>query len=557
MTSPHLSDQKPRVDPVDGLRVLAADLRALVDRLELKARNHNLQPTLKAIEQRLSGPRAVVMLLSEHEQLKRRFLERLLGPKLAQVPKATTGCIRLEYGAAPECNLNDPLGQVIRLPNPTLKSGLAVIDTPALEGGEQAASVLGCAEQADACIFVLNADHELSEASGALLRRLPENGARLEIVIENADALSSEERLAARNRLLETLRERCNIEMPRLTLVASAATESGDASFWHGRFATFHSVMMLRGRAHWLEVTRTMVADALTKVAAEIDFELKSLAPGLRHTRLRLGMKDLDGLRARFDGLARVESERPSETAANEATQAATERETREAGEERPEISGAMTALADPTSLTEPGLVSPGLASPGFIGFEGLAADAHPQPGLSGHFLSGHSLSGHFNEELTGLLRPARALLSKRVSRGAPAITLLCLIAGLIVWALSPRGFFFGREAGAEWDYHLPKPVPTDHPAPAIASQPKVDLPRPGDANLLPGPTAPARPNVAEAPPAKRRAAVRLPLARPIPTGATAGAPPPARRHHHHLLGLGKLWHWVRHGRSKHASTTE
>jgi hypothetical protein len=32
-----------------------------------------------------------------------------------------------------------------------------------------------------------------------------------------------------------------------------------------------------------------------------------------------------------------------------------------------------------------------------------------------------------------------------------------------------------------------------------------------------------------------------------MPTGATAGVPRSTKRHHRHLLGLGKLWNWVRH----------
>ncbi len=328
MISPTVTDQRQqRTDPVDGLRVLVAELRSLVDRLELKERSHNLQSTLKTAEQRLAGPRAVVMLLSEHEELKRRFLERLLGPKLAQVPKPTTTCIRLEYGIAPECSVSMPLGltagetpgrmmETIRLPNPTLKSGVALIDTPVLASGEPDATTLKYAEEADAWILVLNADHALNEASQALLRRLPDGAARLEIVVENADGLSNEERLAARDRLIRTLRERCNIEAPRLTLVASAATEGDGASFWHGRFATFHSVMMLRGREHWLKVTRTMMSAALAEVSAEIEFALKSVAAGTRQARLRLGITDLEGLQTRFDELERLEGQRPQETGA-------------------------------------------------------------------------------------------------------------------------------------------------------------------------------------------------------------------------------------------------
>ncbi|MGB9419209.1 MAG: hypothetical protein WCB58_23060, partial [Acidobacteriaceae bacterium] len=271
MTLPPLTDQKvPRVDPIEALRVLVAELRALVARLELKDGTPGLQDTLNAAQERVCGPRAVVVLLGEHEALKRRFLERLLGPNLAHLPNPTAVCTRLEYGAEPECTVTmpqetpaalpmmDPLEsflkrqtiigaagqphimppvaealntpeekprqamQLIRLPNPTLQGGLAVIDTPAVESGEPAANLLACAEEADAWIFVLNADHALSEASQALLRRLPERGSRLEIVVENADSLSGEERLAARDRLMRTLHEHCNVEAPRLTLVASA-----------------------------------------------------------------------------------------------------------------------------------------------------------------------------------------------------------------------------------------------------------------------------------------------------------------------------------------------
>ena len=190
MTSPQPTDQKPCIDPVEALRVLVADLRALADRLALKEHDRSLQQTLKAAQERVSGPRAVVLLLGEHEDLKRRFLERLLGPNLTQVPKPTTVCTRLEYGAQLECSLTMPQGltavlppdqlealektvRTIRLPNPTLKGDLAVIDTPVVESMEPAASLLECAAQADAWIFVLQADHELSEASYALLSRLP------------------------------------------------------------------------------------------------------------------------------------------------------------------------------------------------------------------------------------------------------------------------------------------------------------------------------------------------------------------------------------------------
>src|SRR5437763_150874 len=108
MTSPPLTDQTPREDPTEGLRALVADLQALTGRLELKERTPDLKAALKAAQERVCGPRALVMLLSEHAELKRRFLERLLGPNLALVPNPTTECTRLEYGAEPESTLPMP-----------------------------------------------------------------------------------------------------------------------------------------------------------------------------------------------------------------------------------------------------------------------------------------------------------------------------------------------------------------------------------------------------------------------------------------------------------------
>jgi hypothetical protein len=528
MISPTVTDQRQqRTDEVDGLRVLVAELRALVDRLELKESSHNLQSTLKTAEQRLAGPRAVVMLLSEHEELKRRFLERLLGPKLAQVPKPTTTCIRLEYGIAPECSVSMPLGltasetpgrimETIRLPNPTLKSGVALIDTPVLASGEPDSTTLKYAEEADAWILVLNADHALNEASQALLRRLPDRGARLEIVVENADGLSNEERLAARDRLIRTLRERCKVEAPRLTLVASAATESDGTSFWHGRFATFHSVMMLRGREHWLAVTRTMVSGALSEVNAEIESALKSIAPGLREGRLRLGMKDLEGLRVRLDELERLESERSQETRAAKASPKVVE-ESRSEGPDAAQAAGAAPAtMTSPEPIANTALVSVD------------AADA------------------------VARLSPGKMALLKRAGGVVLAIVLVCLIA----WALAPRGFFFGSESGAEWDYHPPTPAPVNHAAPA-AGDANVEPPKPADLASLPETSGPTTPDISAVPAVKRRTHARLPLPHPIPSGATAGVPPPAKRHHRHLLGLGKLWHWVRHGHGQHDTKTD
>jgi hypothetical protein len=692
MTLPPLTDQKvPWVDPIEALRVLVAELRALVARLELKDGAPGLQDKLNAAQERVSGPRAVVVLLGEHEALKRRFLERLLGPNLAHLPNPTTVCTRLEYGAEPESTVvmpeqmpaatpldplenflgrritNDstssipistpigtpigtpgeapivsPIGsptgeapeetqeepekpeklhpmQLIRLPNPTLQGGLAVIDTPAVESGEPDANVLQCAEQADAWIFVLNADHALSEGSQTLLRRLPERGARLEIVVENADSLSGEERLAARDRLMRTLRERCDIESPRLTLVASAATEGDEGNFWHGRFATFHSVMMLRGREHWMAGTRALVQDALSQVGAEIDIELKSVAMGVRHARLRLGMKDLDGLRTRFSGLGLLEGERPGETKTAdpqpaaaipqqsrldwsagmdgqatkaepvdglspltilaeaiasmapepagtetappkedaEAAMLATVRDAVMGAAKQPEIAiphaeslssgepaadiGTAKPAVTPAQSAAALPARPAPAEPALVGSRESAAKVRPKRGVSVHLSGGlRQLVPRSSTAQSGTVR-----LLKRIAWVALVIAFICLI----LWALAPRGFLFGQEQPAEWDFQQPKPALASRAVPAAPDDADAGAPQPGSASSLPDTAGAATPNIPTAALTKHKGAVRIPLVHPIPTDATAGVPQYSKRHHRHLLGLGKLWHWVRHPR--------
>lgn len=585
MTSPHLTDPKPPIDALEALRVLVADLRALAGRLELKEHSRSLQQTLKAAQERVSGPRAVVMLLGEREDLKRRFLERLLGPNLAQVPNPTVVCTRLEYGAEPECTVTMPQGltavlpldqldaflerhrmektmQTIRLPNPTLKDDLAVIDTPVVSG-EAAESVLECAGQSDTWIFVLHPNHELSDASQALLRRLPEHGARLELVVEGAELLSSEERLTARERLMRTLRNCCNIEAARLTLIASAATEGDGENFWHGRFATFHSVMMQRGREHRMEATRAVVMDALREVGAEIDFELKSTGLGLRHARLRLGMKDLDGLRTRFYELGRLDGQRQPDLKAEPAPNGDT------STEKMPALAGSPTGEMAETTL--PPLIAPHKEEIASVAPENTSTNAaasfvQAAPAAEPVFVSfrrpgaeapAHGrLSVNFSEKVTRLIgydkagHDGKMTLPKRMAGVALAVAFVCLI----LWALAPRGSLFGHEAPSEWEYQSPPKQPlASNPAPAATTVPDVSPPQPGDIGSLPDPTVAETPGIPSTPLRKRTAAIRTPLLRPIPGGATAGVPHPAKRHHRrHLLGLGKLWHWVRHGHSRH-----
>src|SRR5690242_20979449 len=103
MTSMRLTGENSGMDPAETLRPLVAELRTLVDKLELQDNDAALARTLHAAQEKVAGPRAVVMLLGEREDLKRQFLERLLGSGVAELPAPTAVCTWLEYGVTPEC----------------------------------------------------------------------------------------------------------------------------------------------------------------------------------------------------------------------------------------------------------------------------------------------------------------------------------------------------------------------------------------------------------------------------------------------------------------------
>lgn len=582
-----LAGQNTQADPAEALRPLVAELRALVDRLELKDDDASLARALHAAHEQVAGPHAVVMLLGERDATKHRFLERLLGV-IPELPRPTAVCTRLEYGAPAECTVTMPLGLTtamplaelasfrgdrtmlsIRLPNPALKGGLALIDTPAAEQGEPDAHALGCSEEVDAWIFVLDADHALSEQGEAWLRALPEGGERLELVVENAQSLDSAERMAARERLMETLHEHCGIHAPRLTLVAAEGAENGDEHYWHGRFATFHSVMMQRGREHRLQQTQAAVGKALEKVETAIDAELKSIPPGPRQARLRLGKKELAALQARLQepetqrraapqsslgGIwagaseagktSRPESHSSPLTLLAEAMAAAMAPESAEAAE----IARMTTpALAQPEEAATSVIAGKSAEATAFVEESQRAAEPLTRPALTTSFSTlaaqgrpRRGLSVHFSAGLRRLLRDRRFAWWRRAIGFAIAVALLCLI----LWALSPRGFFFTREAPLSWEYHPPQPAAAEHVAGQLPDD--TDPPDPDAAAALPDTRTEELPRLHTAPLEKPSAAIRMPLPHPIPSGAQAGVAPRTRRHHRHLLGLDKLWHWIR-----------
>lgn len=362
MASPQLVKPIKTSDPMDALGILVVDLQSLCDRLGLRGNCHSLQPLLDAVEKRVFGPRTTVLLLGETAAIKRRFLERILGPNLGKIPEPSGGSLHLEHGPEPECTISLPQGltavmpleqmpdflarrqgetqshwrQTVRLPNAALARGLAIIDTP---GADRLASALQptdgtwlteAAEMSDCWILVLGAEHEFSPQVVSLLRHLPRPCERLDIVVEGAESLSGEARQGAREDLIEKLREHCGLEDVRLTLLASPSAEGEAGSFWNGRFATFQSVIMMRGREHWLNSARACVAGAIRAVGEEIHTRLyadehpatserqpiqqQETHHDLQQARLRLGERDLQALQARLEDLGLLSLERPRPT---------------------------------------------------------------------------------------------------------------------------------------------------------------------------------------------------------------------------------------------------
>ena len=585
MSSIPPADPKAPANPVDALRLLVADLQALADRLAPPEHpehgnsgdplQHNeAEPrfvlTLKAARERVAGPRAVVMLLSEHAPLKRRFLERLLGPlphlpaQLAEsLTESSTGPVRLEYGLAPE-RVAPTAAQaipIIRLPAPTLQRGLAVIDTPAIEtpaieetpavasnDSRSAVGLLQCAEQASAWIFVLAADHAIGKAAQTLLCQLPERAAGLEFVVEGAEALNAAARATAREQLLHTLRENCGITEPRLTLIASAATEGDEGSYWHGRFATFHSVMMLRGRDRWLHATRALIASTLIEVGGEIEQELKNSAPGLRHARLRLGLKDLEGLRTRFHELGRLDGDAPGEPASPSSSAPA----------------GSTTDTPAPAPQWQPTATERATQSERPVGLPDPPAEMFLSERETRELLAAQALRAPWGLRA----RLARLLFFARLPflRGAAAVPTAKgnsrpwhLLGGvwalafvvIVLWMMWPR-LAAERESTAEWDLRQQNAAPAPKPAPATAkpAEPSLDVP------AVHAETEHAGVRDTVPPPIGNRAhtVIRTPLAKPVPQGLRAGAT--HTRRHHSFLGISRLWGWVRHPRSStHHST--
>jgi hypothetical protein len=130
--------------------------------------------------------------------------------------------------------------------------------------------------------------------------------------------------------------------------------------------------------------------------------------------------------------------------------------------------------------------------------------------------------------------------------KAAAIMALLLILAGLIAWAMWRRGRIFGRENGAAWEYQ-PKGADVLHPALAKPNNTTGAAISPPNTTSLPNPTAVSTPNLTAQPLKKPSSAIRLPLARPVPGAATTEAA--QRRHKRHrrdILGLGKLWRWIR-----------
>ncbi len=131
--------------------------------------------------------------------------------------------------------------------------------------------------------------------------------------------------------------------------------------------------------------------------------------------------------------------------------------------------------------------------------------------------------------------------------KAAAIMALLLVLAGLIAWSMWRRGKIFRGENGTAWQYP-PKAADASHPAPVIKSGNAGTAIPPPNTGLLPDPTSASTSNLTSQPLKKPTPVIRLPLARPVRDAATMTEAVPRRhkRHRRDILGLGKLWHWIR-----------
>jgi hypothetical protein len=131
--------------------------------------------------------------------------------------------------------------------------------------------------------------------------------------------------------------------------------------------------------------------------------------------------------------------------------------------------------------------------------------------------------------------------------KAATVLALLLVLAGLIAWAMWWRGKVFGHENGAAWEYQRAKAADASHPLPATPDGNSANSTLPRNTDSLPDPATAHTPNLTGKPLRKGSPTVRLPLAKPVPQQeAPAPAVPRRKRHRRGILGLGKLWHWIR-----------
>ena len=136
--------------------------------------------------------------------------------------------------------------------------------------------------------------------------------------------------------------------------------------------------------------------------------------------------------------------------------------------------------------------------------------------------------------------------------KAATIMALLLVLAGLIAWAMWRRGKVFGHENGAAWEYQPAKAADASRPIPATPDGNSPNSVPPLNTASLPDPAAAHTPDLTGKPLRKRSHTVRLPLAKPVlQQEPSAPAVPRRKRHRRGILGLGKLWHWIRHDHHK------
>src|ERR1700733_5963054 len=321
-------------EPLAELRPALEQLAEIVDRLHL--RGGDVAVALPNLMHRSAGRPATILMLGESEEAKSRFVRGLLGGPADSIPPSAAGsaCTYFAYGPEEEGTVETEHGLTARLPadqlsefiaktglageirhvlvrspNPALKDGLVVIDSPPLTVDTEA--FLRCTAkaraEADECVFVLEAGRLCGEATLRLLRALNGQCGSFPFVLESTDAQMEAGHAVELTLMADALQRYGGIPHPSITVLSSGGIPAAVGSGRRrpsARAAEFHTALLAVACARRQESACAEAARIADEVLGQAEAAHHSWKTSpLRRAKLRREMKPLHELRALTEAL--------------------------------------------------------------------------------------------------------------------------------------------------------------------------------------------------------------------------------------------------------------